>query len=612
MLVNVSGAGSDVRWLSSRQHSLARVQRYRTAHWLIVAACCCVNGEPVARTSPWMTAIATEFSKGCEGASDGMCMPDTTTVVAAFASAAVDFESVEFLQYMEQVINTMLDWPCAMAGVIKILDPKFPWTRSYCDKVIGGSSWSFHHVSKGNWVAPRHTMSMARKLFPKFVASFNRWFAEIRAGNDLEATRRVDAVEHEKDPKVSTTRNWHLLFWHVRAKILRHITSNICRENDKVHAKLRERDVYQRTVFHLVASVGNTAAIKAFAASFPKQERISFLQLADRDGFTALDYAHSGHFDDTAACLRKLGSLRTIRALDPITLFQRRSSRELDGSSRDDDGACPTSAASCPSILAASVSGAAVEFGGWNATLAEVPEAWMPRDDKRCFADVIDISQFNWDVFWRHYVWHSRPLMIRGGARMPTGIRQYYTRDGLIRTAGHRTVETMDYPYADVYALEKPLVSSLKEYIDYLDDRRSGHMVKKLKYLFLQLEDTSDLLNFSYILPEIVAGREFFKAHPPQFYLGGAFMGSSLHHHHHALNSLLHGTKLWYIKPPSGQVWINDVVYDYLVRTNGMPDASKCVQEAGDLLFVPKGWSHGTMCLNDCIGAASEFLTTDR
>merc|ERR1711998_439049 len=93
-----------------------------------------------------------------------------------------------------------------------------------------------------------------------------------------------------------------------------------------------------------------------------------------------------------------------------------------------------------------------------------------------------------------------------------------------------------------------------------------------------------------------------------QFYVGGPLMGSPYHFHSTALNSLVHGRKLWLIYPNEQQVWSNEVIYRSLKRTNGpLGNPIKCVQEAGDLLFVPSSWTHGVICLNNCIGVAHEF-----
>ncbi len=37
----------------------------------------------------------------------------------------------------------------------------------------------------------------------------------------------------------------------------------------------------------------------------------------------------------------------------------------------------------------------------------------------------------------------------------------------------------------------------------------------------------------------------------------------------------------------------------------------ECVQHAGDIIYVPSGWSHSTLNVDECIGHAIEFDTSD-
>merc|ERR1712008_639294 len=74
------------------------------------------------------------------------------------------------------------------------------------------------------------------------------------------------------------------------------------------------------------------------------------------------------------------------------------------------------------------------------------------------------------------------------------------------------------------------------------------------------------------------------------------------------VRQLMHGRKLWFLKPATYSVWNTEIMYKYLIRTDGDPPALRCVQEAGDLIYVPQDWSHGALCLNDCIGVAHEWF----
>lgn len=124
----------------------------------------------------------------------------------------------------------------------------------------------------------------------------------------------------------------------------------------------------------------------------------------------------------------------------------------------------------------------------------------------------------------------------------------------------------------------------------------------------------------------------------------GLFMGSqgsgiSMHHHKAAWNALLFGRKLWVLTPPgeskfhrtelaadsfsaTGEGWLAEATRRALDITHAnasVPHGSSsargrrlyCVQRAGDVLFVPAGWGHSTLNLQESIGVANFFLDED-
>eukprot|EP00438_Fugacium_kawagutii_P020078 Skav200140 [mRNA] locus=scaffold2013:85450:97795:+ [translate_table: standard] len=115
----------------------------------------------------------------------------------------------------------------------------------------------------------------------------------------------------------------------------------------------------------------------------------------------------------------------------------------------------------------------------------KVDPEWIP--DGPCAADVIDVSQFDVDVFHRHYMFHPRPLLIKGPLRLgqektsatmepwdfgqlrsqvamsPAQLASFigagrpsneaagnWTREGLLQKAGDRKVDAELFPRAQV------------------------------------------------------------------------------------------------------------------------------------------------------------------
>ena len=103
-----------------------------------------------------------------------------------------------------------------------------------------------------------------------------------------------------------------------------------------------------------------------------------------------------------------------------------------------------------------------------------------------------------------------------------------------------------------------------------------------------------------------------------QFYLGSALTGAPFHSHQWALNGLVHGRKAWLLLPPGRDVYstLHPLAFSSSggIRREDWPykgdDESQgpCVleQRAGEVLFVPRHWSHSVLNLAEVVGWAIE------
>ena len=94
-----------------------------------------------------------------------------------------------------------------------------------------------------------------------------------------------------------------------------------------------------------------------------------------------------------------------------------------------------------------------------------------------------------------------------------------------------------------------------------------------------------------------------------QFYVGQAGTGSPLHFHRWAWNALVHGTKLWELRPPPHALYSTiHPAADLLGPELSQSPALRCIQRSGDVLVVPDSWSHAVLNLGASVGVASEFV----
>jgi len=105
-----------------------------------------------------------------------------------------------------------------------------------------------------------------------------------------------------------------------------------------------------------------------------------------------------------------------------------------------------------------------------------------------------------------------------------------------------------------------------------------------------------------------------------QFYLGAVGTGAYLHYHADAWNAQIYGEKGWVLGPPENAsnsvipavVMVNKFAADDSSSMAGATVGGKlrCVQRAGDMVFVPEKWSHMTYNLATSIGLAKTFDLT--
>lgn len=101
------------------------------------------------------------------------------------------------------------------------------------------------------------------------------------------------------------------------------------------------------------------------------------------------------------------------------------------------------------------------------------------------------------------------------------------------------------------------------------------------------------------------------------FALGGDGQGIPFHFHADAYNLLLHGRKRWAIygphqMTPTGYSSTESFANWLETRQGGegfVPPTWECVQEPGELLYIPEGFFHATVCLGECIGVVHQAIS---
>ena len=95
-----------------------------------------------------------------------------------------------------------------------------------------------------------------------------------------------------------------------------------------------------------------------------------------------------------------------------------------------------------------------------------------------------------------------------------------------------------------------------------------------------------------------------------QFALGSPGTGSPVHYHNAAWNGLFYGLKKWYLLPPSekliSSVPVKEWVDTHVPALESTVRVASCVQQPGDIIFVPNNWAHAVLNLKSSVAIAWE------
>ena len=215
--------------------------------------------------------------------------------------------------------------------------------------------------------------------------------------------------------------------------------------------------------------------------------------------------------------------------------------------------------------------------------------------------------------FVRDAVSLDRPVLLRG-LLDDRAVSRDWSRAAVWRRAGAESFQVMQYDAPSrslrdphtwrrvrlsewlVEMREPPAVttkaSALPEYIfDQSGAGRQGALGRSIRRLF--------------------PWRALLHAEAPGLYVGANGSGNPFHYHAQTWNALVAGRKRWLLYPPNASFYSEIHPLEWLRRRPHGHDADdaalECEQRAGDVLFVPRLWGHGTINFGEAVGVAVPF-----
>eukprot|EP00039_Didymoeca_costata_P011934 m.170037 g.170037 ORF g.170037 m.170037 type:complete len:791 (+) comp15335_c0_seq1:129-2501(+) len=261
--------------------------------------------------------------------------------------------------------------------------------------------------------------------------------------------------------------------------------------------------------------------------------------------------------------------------------------------------------------------------GGWLS-----PNETNQNQQRSCDFEVIE-GDLTDKEFYLQYLAIQRPVLVRKGmtgARW-THVQKKFSRENFLRTFWEEEVHRGEIPYSKSFGLESN-ITTIQQHLAYtrwvLEANEKGKGPKHPAQVFESLDGDSPISQ-AVMFPSFVDTQESkIQMQNIQFYLGPPGSGAPLHFHRAALNVLAYGRKEWILQPPAYAEYSREHPKSLFEGSTGRSQHTyRCIQESGDILFVPEvvmpyseyylhfhaqAWGHATMNLAESIGWASEFL----
>ena len=273
--------------------------------------------------------------------------------------------------------------------------------------------------------------------------------------------------------------------------------------------------------------------------------------------------------------------------------------------------------------------------GGWPTTEIDFP-GWQGKCDIAELDGAATIQDP--ETLIREFILKRRPVILRDFVRHDFSglapLTKLMSKESLVREWGRTLWDAGEIPYANIYKHNPSLPSTLEEYI-----KKVVLPTSRVSKSTLEAELKETVPSYVFSDPVVVNRKKVsadavfpqkptflqdglkgvvrFRKYNAQFYLGPAGSGAPLHYHDFAWNALVYGKKGWVLMQPDRALFSNEpaakmvqrLADDDAVDSDPRPGKQnlRCVQNAGDVLLVPRKWGHLTYNLQASIGLAKEL-----
>jgi hypothetical protein len=357
-------------------------------------------------------------------------------------------------------------------------------------------------------------------------------------------------------------------------------------------------------LFHLAAQRGCHQIVEEFLATANQNSTVEMVRLSllpDNHERTAKNVS----LDTLSMCYIRMAQ-RGVPPIDSECATSVKLKALLDGFSKTSDASSEVEAAAAVMEALTSTPSTAVKLTvgdmGWREYKGKAPLLHgMPNNGNSC--DIVQIDGLvNAAEFYRQFQLISRPVVFVGGASEWPATSKW-TPEYLSSIVGEDRVRVSGIPYQSAVGTDARSSGTELSMSDFLSNMLKSGPTNLTgpppPYLFdNKLLSEGDKLIGDYITMTTLAESDILDFH---LLVGPEGSGAPAHFHTGAVNALLFGRKRWFLYPPSAAFWSKKAALPWLMDGDGIGEPIECVQQPGDIMFVPATWGHAVLNVEDTV-----------
>lgn len=219
----------------------------------------------------------------------------------------------------------------------------------------------------------------------------------------------------------------------------------------------------------------------------------------------------------------------------------------------------------------------------------------------------------------RRLVSEGEPVLLRGALRhFAPALVDSWRIDDLLEHFGRVNVTVGSVPYAAEFDLEARTMSLGEYYERFVRESADGQAL----YVFDRHSDLSaagyqvvaDMVRAIMPVPSLIVDPEDAGGvESIHFFLGRPGSGAPFHIHADAVNAVVAGSKRWFVYTPKRTLYSRTPIQEWIdgdySRLSEAEKPLECIQEAGDVVYVPLDWGHAVVNLEEnTFGYSLELL----